>query len=400
MKIICFLFDPNVGGPTIRARAVYEILTSPSQTDPLQVQVVFPRNDGPALSYIQDAGLPARRLQVDKPVLPRKLAPFLRFAASSPVALWRLWRFLRRERPDVIHVNGAFDVLPAIAGRLAGVAVVWHLNDTIFGSRLSQILGWFVNLTADVVIVAAERVGQHYGIPQDRWTVVHAPVDVGRFPARDLSSLPSASPRLTLIGNWNWIKGQDRFVDVITGLRSENLRVTGQIIGRFLDGQEDFWKPICDRIRVENLTDVIDTPGFIADTPGILANTDLLLLTSHSEASPIAVLEAMAVGVPVVAFDVGGVREQLGVPSGDGSQHSGAAGIVVPAGDVNAMIDACRTVLSNSTLWHRLARNGQRRARDHFSLETCAARHVKAYEKALSSHSGRPNRNSRKIGQL
>lgn len=381
MHVICFLFDPNVGGPSIRARGVYSKMVA----DGHKVRIAFPRAEGSALEYMQEAGLEAERLPIAKPTLPRKPLPFLRFAFGAPVSLWRIVCYLRRHRPDVVHVNGAFDILPAIAARIAGCAVVWHLNDTLFGPSLSGYLGRLVVRVADVVIVAAERVGRHYGIPEDKWHVVHAPVDVDRFSAREPSARPFDPATVTLVGNWNWIKGQGSFVDVIAALQVAGHRVKGRIVGRFLDGQTDFWQPILDRIESDGLSDTIETPGFIADTPGVLAETDLLLLTSHSEASPIVVLEAMSVGLPVVTFDVGGVREQLGVPSGDGFDTPDGAGIVVGKGDTDAMAAACGRLLKDPAAWRRMAENGQRRARALFSLDACTLRHITAYEAAISA---------------
>ena len=374
LKVICFLFDPNTGGPTIRARAVYQRMVAMGY----EVRIAFPDGEGTAGPYIAEAGLPVDRLPILKPVHPKKLFAFLTFALSVPVALWRLVRYLRRHRPDVIHVNGAFDVAPALAGRLAGVPVVWHLNDTVFGPGLSLRLGWLVKRVATVVVTAADRVGQHYGVA-DRAMTIHAPVDTDRNAARAPGWTPGAAAKVGLLANWNWIKGHDRFVDLIALLRDRGRSVQGVVMGAFHERQRAFWEPIVDRMKRDGLDQHVDARGFVADTAAGLAELDILVLTSQSEASPMCVHEGMSIGVPQVVFDVGGVREMLG-------EGDGAAGIIVPPGDVEAMADGVARLLDDPDLYARMAANGQARARAHFSLDACVARHQEAYGRAV----GRP----------
>lgn len=370
LKIICFLFDPNVGGPTIRARAVYEKLI-PEGYD---VRIVFPDGEGTAKSYMAERDIPVDQLSIAKPVLPRKIIPFARFVLTAPISLWKVTSYLRRHRPDLIHVNGAFDVIPAMSGVFARVPVVWHLNDTVFGRGISHSLGALVRRVAKTVIVAATRVGQHYNVEAAAPHVIFAPVNIHRFKkqARPISD----PPLLTLIGNWNWIKGHDRFVEVVRQLHRDGVIIKAEVVGKFLDSQETYWTPIVKDIQDSGLSGVIDTRGFVSDMVAVLEQTDLFLLTSHSEASPISLLEAMSMGVPAISFDVGGVSEMIG-------EGSDAAGIVVPEGDIGAMVAAVKKVIGDQTLYKEMSDAGRRRARENFSLEACVERHKMAYKAAV-----------------
>ena len=372
LSVICFLFDPNTGGPTIRARAVYERMMA----DGHQVRVAFPRGEGSAAGYLAERGIPVDRLDIARPAPPSKPGAFARFALSFPVGLWRTVRYLRARRPDVVHVNGAFDMGPALAGRLAGVPVVWHLNDTLFGARVSRLLGRLVRRTATVVVAAAGRVAEHYGVA-DVARTIFAPVDVARFTPRPARAA-RAGPVIGLLANWNRLKGQDRFVEAIARLRADGRPVRGRAMGRLLDSQRGFWEPVLARLAADpELDAAIERTGFVDDVATALADLDILVLTSLSEASPIVVLEAMAVGLPQVVFDVGGVREMLG-EGGD------VAGIVVPAGDVAALVAAIGRVLDDPDLYAALAAAGPVRARERFSLEACIERHLAAYRAAIA----------------
>jgi glycosyltransferase involved in cell wall biosynthesis len=91
--------------------------------------------------------------------------------------------------------------------------------------------------------------------------------------------------------------------------------------------------------------------GSREDVPALLDHADLLLLPSISDALPMTVLEAMAVGTPILASDVGDVREALG-----------AGGICVPAGDEGALAEQCVRLLSDPALREQLGRAGGERA--------------------------------------
>ena len=379
LRTVCFLFDPNVGGTAVRARAVYARLRDQGH----KVRFAIPDVEGSTVPFIAEAGLEIDRLPITRPTSPKNLGGFLRYWLRFPATVWRLRSYLQRQYPDVIHVNGAFDIGPALAGRLSGVPVVWHLNDTIFGRRLARVMGGLVRRIATLIVTAADRVATHYGVADANSMTIYAPVDIAEFNCRAPGGWPRPQPALGLLGNWNRIKRQDRFVEAVARLRAAGRPVRGRIMGGFNKTQRTYWEPILARMAADRLDEVIEAPGFVSDTAAALADIDILLLTSVSEASPICVLEAMSIGIPQVVFDVGGVRELLG--EGDDS-----AGIIVPEGDIDAMTAAIGRILDDPDLYRRMAAAGQARARAHFSLEACVARHEAAYRAAIDKMRTKP----------
>jgi glycosyltransferase involved in cell wall biosynthesis len=110
--------------------------------------------------------------------------------------------------------------------------------------------------------------------------------------------------------------------------------------------------------------------GSREDVPALLDHADLLLLPSTSDALPMTVLEAMAVGTPVLASDVGDVREALG-----------AGGICVPAGDEAKLAEQCVRLLGDPALRERLSRAGAERA-PSFDAATMVRRYEALFEAA------------------
>ena len=105
------------------------------------------------------------------------------------------------------------------------------------------------------------------------------------------------------------------------------------------------------------------------NVPGLLAISDLAVLPSSGEAMPMAILEAIALGVPVVATDVGDVGSIL---------RQTGAGICVPVDDAEAFSSACHEVLHDQALHERLAAAATA-ARERIDAETMVRRYEQLF---------------------
>jgi glycosyltransferase involved in cell wall biosynthesis len=105
------------------------------------------------------------------------------------------------------------------------------------------------------------------------------------------------------------------------------------------------------------------------DMPAILASLDVAVLTSDSESLSNVILEAMAAGLPVVAYSVGGNSELLG--------HQ--RGALIPAGNETSFADAVERLLADSALRQQLGRNALQFAQENFSLDRVRLRYVELY---------------------
>ncbi len=115
------------------------------------------------------------------------------------------------------------------------------------------------------------------------------------------------------------------------------------------------------------------------DVPRLLRLADVFVLPSFAEAMPLSILEALAVGVPVISTDVADIRRILELTGG---------GIVVPAGDDDAYERACRRVLANPRAHERLALAAERGAREHFDHRAMAERYARVFDAAAGERYG------------
>jgi glycosyltransferase involved in cell wall biosynthesis len=115
------------------------------------------------------------------------------------------------------------------------------------------------------------------------------------------------------------------------------------------------------------------------DMPAVLASLDVAVLTSDSESLSNVILEAMAAGLPVVAYSVGGNSELL----------SHQRGALIPAGDETSFADAVEKLLADSALREQLGRNALQFAQENFSLDRVRQRYTELYLKLLKKKRGR-----------
>jgi glycosyltransferase involved in cell wall biosynthesis len=377
VKVINVLFDDRIAGPQRRVIEVGRHLKRFS----VETVVCMPEGSGEAAALAAEEGLRVRRVNFRRIPRPSNVLGVLRWIAAFPGDVRRLSEMFRTERAEVVHVNGAFFLAPAIAAKKSGLPLVWHLNDTIVSRKMAWILGRTVRLLADRIVVAAEAVARYYGVESSPYDVVYAPVDVERFggTCRRERRGRNIGVRVGCVANWYPVKGIEYFIRACALLRDAlgDDRLEIVLVGSKLSTQPEYCRMVDTLIDALDLRARTTCLGLVRDVSWVLVDLDVLVLSSTSEACPMAVLEAMSSGVPVVATDVGGVRELVG-PDPDGS-----AGLVVAARDPAAIARAMLAIIESSELAERLSCNGWQRARERFSLDMCTERHLTVYSSVL-----------------
>jgi glycosyltransferase involved in cell wall biosynthesis len=144
------------------------------------------------------------------------------------------------------------------------------------------------------------------------------------------------------------------------------LEVAAQVCARLpqvlfvIAGEGPERKALTDMSHKLGLAGRVRFLGFVKEMPELYQSLDLLLLTSHFEGTPLTVLEAMAMGVPVVASHVDGVAEVL--------EHN-RDGLLAPPGRGDIFVEEICRVLQDRGLRQQLSRAGQEKARRHYSAE-------------------------------
>lgn len=304
-----------------------------------------------------------------------------RAGRNWPVAVRRLGPIIESFGPDVVQTSlFASNLVGQVAARRADVPVLSNLvlsgdprllrayqpgADSLRAGLLRRIGGlaarsdlvWFRALTVD----ALETNAALLGIDPSRGTVIPRGVPLpptGWEPrSRAEVGLPEDVPLLVNVGRQTAQKGQWHLVDVLEAVRT-TVPAHLVVLGREAEKTALLRNLIADRGLGDHVTIIAYTPH-VAD---VLAHADVFVFPSHMEGLGTAVLEAMAAGLPVVAFDIPPVSE---------ATDAGRYARLVPVGDVAAMIDEVRWALDEGD---QLGAAGRAWVERTFSIDVVAER--------------------------
>jgi glycosyltransferase involved in cell wall biosynthesis len=287
-------------------------------------------------------------------------------ALRSFRAVWRLFRLLRREQPDVVYgflfwgyVLGLL-VAKLAAPRALRVAGLRSAPELDYPSKTLEPLRRFALATADGAITNARPDAWAARYPNLRKTIIRIPNGV-RVSASG-SGAPT-SGQIVCVANLKPVKGHAILLRALASL-PPRLDWKLQLCGE--GPQRSALEHEADELGLDGRVEFL---GSVRDVDGILEQAELAVLASHSENLPNAVLEAMAYGIPVVATTVGDVPQLL----------RGGAGTLVAPGDPNALATAIRRYLEDRQLRQRAGAAGRREIERGYSVEALRDRTLAAF---------------------
>ena len=292
----------------------------------------------------------------------------LRRLASTPGYLraWRAW--VAEQRAELIHANTVLALPEALARPRGGPPVVLQVHE-VLGSGLGASAAARLARRVDTVVAVSEAAAtplRARGIdPRIVYSGVPDPPAVARREGR--------TPLVVgMLGTVSRHKGSAVFAAVARRLR--DLDVEFRMAGAPIAGPERAW---AEALLASATADGIVHRPWV-DPYEELADWDVLLSPSRTEAFGLAVQEAMAMGVPVIASRVGGIPEQLDEESG----------ILVEPDDVDGFANAVRRLAADPDLRGALGEAGRRRRERLFTLERQAEQLEAAYLATLESARG------------
>jgi glycosyltransferase involved in cell wall biosynthesis len=369
-----------------------------SASQPFEALLITPR-EGPLTEAVRAVGADCRvvrmpelaHYETNPNVFKATHDPLARAAyfASASRSLWRLAAALRRWRVDVFHTNGLrAHLYGAAAGRLAGCHVVWHVRDIIvkpWQLRLFRESGRLV----DALICVSEptRLALAGGPPLGGKAVtIHNAIhlDTYRTTPREVAAvraefdLAGHFPVVTQIGQVTPNKGQADLLEAARHVLVHQPSARFLIVGQPLMGEQAYAAGLREQAAQLGIGHAVVFAGFRRDVAAILGASDVAVTPSWQEPYPRTIMEAMAVGVPVVATRVGGIPELV--------RHQ-ETGLLVGPHQPEEMADAILRAVE-APLRERLAQAGIRVAREQCGVEAEMARIAAVYERILRVPSG------------
>lgn len=338
IKVLRIIARLNVGGPAIHVSLLTAKLAPPDYESVLVCGNIGP-GEGDMAYYAEALGV----TPVILPALGRALHP-LRDLAT----LWTLYRLIRQHRPDVVHTHTAkAGFVGRVAAWLAGVPVIVHtFHGHVFHgyfspakTRLFLLLERLTGRMAAAIITLTDslrdELADTYGIaPRDKFRVLGLGLNLAPFAETPRHAgafragwgIPADVPLIGIVGRLVPIKNHALFVEAAARVRETLPDARFVIVG---DGETR--AAVEAQIAALGLTDAVIFAGWQRDLAPAYSDLDALVISSDNEGTPVAVIEALSGGCPVVATAVGGVAALL---------DDGAFGALVPPGDAPALASA------------------------------------------------------------
>jgi glycosyltransferase involved in cell wall biosynthesis len=306
----------------------------------------------------------------------------------------QVYRILKRDPFDIVHGHTAVGgVIARIAGRLTNTPVVFTVHNwasAVAGQPairglLTAVEKWLDRFTDQYVLVscAKEAEGIRNGVLRGpgQGEVILNGIDVSSVAARatgkdllDAVGIDRDCPVIGMVTRLERQKGVDVFLRAVARIADEIPSVTVLVAG--CGPLTRKMRRLASRLGIESRVKFL---GLQEDPVPVMSAVDVFCMSSRWEGLPIAVLEAMALGKPVVAADAGGTAEVV---------DDGVTGLVVPREDPEALADAVLDLLRHEDKRRVMGRAGMERVAKKFTSERMASEYERIYMQMVPAGTG------------
>lgn len=383
MKVLNAIHHPVFGGPHNEVLRTAEPLAKRGW----ETVTLLPTEPGTAADRLRAAGLeviqhPLHRLRSTRD--PRR---HLGLALAFAPEVQRIRQTIRDFEIDLVTVSGLLNPQAGLAARLEGKPVLWKILDTRLPPTLRRPATTVAVRLADALLVTGHAVAELHGCAQVRkpWFTYYPPVDTATFtpdPDRRLRTrkalgIPRHAHVVGTVSNVNPQKGLEYLMRAADRIFAEIDDVWVLVVGADYEHHRRFRARLDEELVRGGIPHerAIFT-GAVAHPEHYYPAMDVKLITSPplSEGIPTTALEALACGVPVVATDVGAMREVI---------DDGWTGIVVPPLDPSAIAAATVHLLRSRDRRLTMSGRAAQQARERFGLDLHVDLLTRAYGAAF-----------------
>lgn len=354
IRVVRIIARLNIGGPAIHATLLHERLNRQR----FQSTLVTGTEEAGEGNYLE---LHGRTADVEIiPDLGREIRPL-----RDVQTLWRLVALMRRIKPHVVHTHTAkAGAVGRAAAILAGVPIVVHTYhghvlrgyfspaktgvyraiERGLARRTDRLLAVTTRVRDELVALGVGQAAQYRAVPLGFDLAPLLVAERRRGELRAELGLGDA-PLIGIVARLAPIKAHEVFLSAAATVRQQVPAARFLIVG---DGE--LRALLEQQTAALGLTDAVRFLGWRADIDRLYADIDVVALTSRNEGSPVALIEAMASGVPVVSTDVGGVADVV--------EH-GVSGLLAPMDDAAGIAGHILTLLADPGMRHAMGVRGR-----------------------------------------
>ncbi len=306
----------------------------------------------------------------------------------------RLRKLFRENEVDAVITVGAGDKMfwGRLAARGAGTPVILSaLHSTGWPDGVGKLNRMLTGITDGFIAVAhhhADFLVEFEKFPESKVFMIPNGIDTARFKKcetartnwRNDVGIPQDSPTLGIVAALRPEKNHELFLEcarrTLNDVTDAHFVIAGDGPGRADLEALAVEKSIADRVHFL---------GSVSDIPGVLSMLDVFALTSHNEASPVSILEALSCNRPVVATDVGSIKESV---------LEGKTGYLCEAGNAAEISARWIELLSDESLREKMGRQGRCHVVDNSSLDAMTNGYTELIESLYSQKNRKPRQAS------
>ena len=373
--------EGRFGGPQRRVAVVAKAL---KQHD-IETHVVCPIYDSERFSQellksgIKYTSLDITRLTKEKKVLARYIFTFFS-------DILRLYSFFKRHKFDLVQVNGTPQYKGALAAKMAGIPVVWVIEDTEMPLIIKKTCRIIAKYCAAGIIITGKKVYDYYirgsMLEGKLCAEIHAPVDTNIFDPKhvvpDKKMIHTRGRKIVTVSGISPVKGQEYFIEMASELLQRYDDLVFFVAGAELTSQKKYSfyiEKLIDSTKLKS--DNYFFCGMIDDVPSFLYGADIFVCTSITEAGPMTVWEAMSMGKAVVTTDVGSVGQYI---------ENGISGFIVPDRDSKALSIKVEELLNDPALRKKMGAGARLVAKKKLDVSIAADKYALFYKKIIGQN--------------
>ena len=359
--------EGRFGGPAKRIINVAKKLKEMN----IKTKIVMPCLDSNYFeNYAKNNNVEFTKLDLTRLTLQKKY--LLKYVLRFFNEIFTLYKFLKKENPDIVHINGSYQFKSFLAAYLSKKRVVWHLNNQQ-ESKLVKIVFDILKRFKSVSFIVASQKAKNYFIPNiskdNLVTEIHAPIVFDNFKKKKNYSLGSK----VVIGTTTNLSPQK---DLITFVRAAHIinkkysNIEFHIGGPIRKSQSKYHQKVKQEIQKLKMSHKIKFLGFVSDVSFFLSKLDIYINSSAWEGSPTAVWEALASGLPLATTDVGSTDYYVGKMN---------AGFISDVGDYKNIAINTLKLMNSHDLRKKYGLKAKLVANNFLNIERCAKLHEKHY---------------------
>ena len=367
IRVLQFLTVDDLAGTELMT---YDLVRAMDK-EHFDVHVAFLLNGGPLSERLERVGIPVHSLRGNEGIV-RPIQDLMRLVRSRHFDLVHLYGFKTSLLGRIVFklLSRSTQVIHGIRGQHVSQSV----DTASFTTRLavqverflSPLIDYYVSNSKGAVEFLTER-----GLPEPKFVRIPSGIDTAEWAQVEPSA--KSVPVIACVARFHAQKRHADLVEALTLLASNHISFRCVLAG---DG------PLLENVKSQvdrsGLKELIEFRGRIEPTAirELLAEADLFALPSEWEGLPRSVIEAMAVGLPVVGTDVNGTNELV---------IHGVTGLLVPPRDPTALAQSLTTLLLDAQLRREMGRRGRRRVEEEFDLRKMIRQLEEFYASVVSN---------------